>query len=123
VEPPTRRVCLIPNHCRSPVRSALEASEGTYTATEASVDAIVAHFSLFSANADDENFDEAISAEYSAEVCAIEILCPIDIRQALLDDGKSAEDIALEYDLPVPYLRIACRAPHMKMVRRLIPAG
>jgi len=100
---------------------ALEAYEGTYSVTDSSIEGLVAHFALISARASEaKGFNEAITAEYSAEMCAMEILCPVSVRKGMIEAGDSPAKIADDYQLPEIFMELACRPAYMAMIEKVL---
>lgn len=60
---------------------ALDADEGSHSVSDRSVDKIIASFALFSSRGSIEPSHRAIQAEWLAEVGAIELLCPVSLRE------------------------------------------
>lgn len=99
----------------------LDADEGTHSATDRSVDYLVNSFSLLSAKKHyGDNPLKAMSAEILAEVGALELLCPLEIREDIVRTANgNVESACTKYGIPLHYGDIAFNEAIISAVREM----
>lgn len=85
---------------------ALEVSDGSHDASNATIVDLVARFSMMSHRQDQDEISYAYSIEIMAEVGALEILCPLETRKAIIAaegqlNGNRLAELAQQYHLPI----------------------
>lgn len=97
---------------------ALEVDQGTHSNSIRSIDRIMNRFSLYSANKPIDKSFPAFDAESLAEIAALELMCPLDVRKEIAGT-KDAEELCLEYGIPDAYWRIAFDQEYINIIEGL----
>ena len=87
---------------------ALDANNGAHHVSDAAIQALVDTFSLMSQEMTGKP-NAPFQAEQMAEVCSVELLCPLPVRkQKILEGAKlDFEAISAEFGLPAEYAEMA----------------
>jgi hypothetical protein len=94
---------------------ALDGDKDSHTVTEDEVDDIVGKFALMSSLEAIDKYSQPLKAELLAEVCALELMCPLRVRRPLVESGVSAAQIAAEYGIPPIFCEALCMPALMDM--------
>ncbi|WP_156330489.1 hypothetical protein [Bosea vaviloviae] len=101
---------------------ALDADEGTHSATDRSIEAIVSGFSLMSARQEFlDNPLKAMTAEILAEIGAVELLCPLEVRSRIITEANGQyEKYCDEFGIPRQIASLAFNENIIASVRTMI---
>jgi len=106
----------------------LEAPSGKHDVSERGVDDLVDKFSLISASKAIDDITASYQLEILAEVGAVELLCPLNIRKQIIaetgsPDATKCKEIAAKYNLPFEYVLGSFDPGHMSIVEHLMNGG
>jgi hypothetical protein len=121
---PWRRFVVCKELCHS-----LETNSGSHTATNAAMSSLVDAFSILSsAGASAPAIGAALGTELVAEAGAIELLCPLPKRKAIIATGVTMDDatcarLAAEFNVPEMYMKMAFDPKYVQVVEWLFENG
>lgn len=100
---------------------ALDGDNGEHHVSNAAIEALVAKFSLMSQGDLAGPINAPLRAEHMAEICSIEILCPLPVRKQLIGrlgakDKIDYEQISAKFGLPVDYAELAFKNHYMSWI-------
>lgn len=85
---------------------ALDTDEGAHSVTDRAIDRIISRFSLLSASKEITSSTKAFDAEALAEIGALDLLCPLENRRALMGTADPI-DLCARFGIPDDYSAIA----------------
>lgn len=113
---PMRRFVVCKELCH-----ALEADNGAHHVSDREIENLVETFSLTSNSDITGPIPETFRLEQMAEVCSIEILCPLQRRKEILASGQFvAAAVADQFNIPVMYAGLAFRPAYIEWVEATI---
>ena len=100
---------------------ALDESTGSHSASGRSVDNLLKAFALISTQQRPRSTALAYQAEVLAEIGAIELLCPLQIREPLVtEDPDEISALAKQFGIPEDYAEYAFRAESLGTLAHLM---
>lgn len=116
---PWRRLIVCKELCH-----ALEDEDGQHNVSDRTLSDLVDTFSIYSARGEIEGaLGASFTSEMLAEMAAVEILFPLDVRKAILNetpDGPNYERIAGKYEIPVEFVRLSLTTGYMSVIQDLL---
>lgn len=113
MDPNWRRFVVCKEMCH-----ALESDNGTHSNTIRAIDRIMSRFSLYSANQPIGKSFPAFDAESLAEIAALELMCPLEVRREVAD-SKPHDELCDDFGIPRQYGPIAFSLKYMDIIEGL----
>jgi hypothetical protein len=110
---PWKRFVVCKELCHS-----LETDEGNHSVTDRAVERIISYFSMVSTSKINGRMSAPINAEILAEIGAIELLCPMQERSALIAEHGGIDQLCKGLQIPSAY-RFAFEDAYMGIIEDL----
>lgn len=97
---------------------ALDTDEGAHSVTDRAIDRIISRFSLLSAQKEITSSTPAFDAEALAEIGAIDLLCPLENRKALIGTEDPLK-LCRRFGIPTDYADVAFGPSYIEIIEDL----